>query len=96
MASGAAVMLDIGGDVGAVIVHLGDQAVGEELFIRPAGDEAGRFHTGIHDRVIEGVSVRVSVFPECRTGTYELLDGQGHPFATVEAVGAEVRTFDLR
>jgi len=89
-------MLDIGGDVGAVIVYLADQRVGEELDIRPVGDDAGRFHTGVHDRPVEGATTRVAVFPEVRTGAYELLDEHGDPFATLEAAGGEVRTLDLR
>jgi hypothetical protein len=36
------------------------------------------------------------VFPEVRTGAYELLDENGAPFARVEARGAEVLTYDLR
>jgi len=92
----ATVVLDIGGDVGAVIVYLADQRVGEELDIQPTGDPARRFHTGVHDRVVDGDSTRVAVFPECRAGTYELLDQEGHPFAAVEAVGGEVHTLDLR
>lgn len=91
-----AVVLDIGGDVGAVIVYLGDQAVGEELYIQPVGQPAGRFHTGVHDRAVDGVKTRVAVFPEVRAASYELLDGHAEPFVGVEAVGGEVRTLDLR
>ncbi len=91
-----AVVLDIGGDVGAVIVYLGDQAVGEELDIQPVGEPSGRFHTGVHNRVIDGATTRVAVFPEVRAATYELLDEHAEPFVKVEAVGGEVRTLDLR
>ena len=90
------VILDIGEDVGAVVVYLGDQATGDELEIQPVGDPAGRFHTGVHPREIDGVSVRVAIFPEVRTGTYELLDDDAVPFALVDAEGGAVRTFDLR
>ncbi len=96
MTSGAAVMLDIGGEIGAVIVYLGDQTVGPELDIRPAGDDAGRFHTGVHHQVVDGAATPVAVFPEVRTGSYELLDQHGQPFAEVAAVGGEVCTLDLR
>jgi len=96
LTSGSAVVLDIGGDIGAVIVYLGDQPVGPELDIRPTGDDLGRFHTGVHDRVIVGVTTRVAVFPEVRAATYELLDRDGEPFAVLEAVGGEVCTVDLR
>jgi len=94
--SGGSVVLDIGGDVGAVIVYLGDQPVAEELDIQPVGSPAGRFHTGVHDRMVDGVTTRVAVFPEVQTATYELLDRDGTPFAAVEAAGGEVRALDLR
>lgn len=93
---GTGVVLDIGGDVGAVIVYLGDQAVGAELEIQPVDEPAARFHTGVHDREVGGVRTRVAVFPEVRTGTYEVLDEHARPFATVDAAGGVVRTLNLR
>ena len=90
------VLLDIGGDVGAVVVYLGAQVAGDELEIQPVGDPAGRFHTGIHQRVVDGDVAPVAVFPEVRTGRYELLDDEGRPFAELSATGGEVRTLDLR
>ncbi len=95
-APGAGVVLDIGGDVGAVIVYLGDQPVGAELDIAPVGEPARRFHTGVHDRDVDGVVTRVAVFPEVRTGRYELLDEHDRPFAVVHATGGAVHTADLR
>lgn len=95
-ARGAAVVLDIGGDVGAVIVYLGDHSVGAELDIQPVGEPARRFHTGVHDRDVDGIVTRVAVFPEVRTGRYELLDEHDRPFAIVEATGGGVHTVDLR
>ena len=94
--SGSGAVLDIGGDVGAVVVYLGSQATGEELDIQPVGDPAGRFHTGIHPRPLDNGVVRVAVFPEVRSGDYELLDERGEPFAALTAAGGEVRTVDLR
>ena len=94
--TGPGVLLDIGGDVGAVVVHLGDDPVDDELEIQPVGDPAGRFHTGVHDRVVGGAVTRTAIFPEVRTGTYELLDRHASPFAVVVAVGGQVRTHDLR
>lgn len=95
-ARGDGVVLDIGGDVGAVIVYLGDQRVGPELDIQPVGEPQRRFHTGVHERDVDGIVTRVAVFPEVRTGRYELLDEHARPFALTEATGGSVRTFDLR
>ena len=94
--TGAGVVLDIGGDVGALVVLLGDQRVGEELDIQPVGDAGATFHTGVHPREVGGARRRVAVFPEVRTGIYELLDERSLPFMRVEARGGEVLTYDLR
>lgn len=83
-------MLDIGGDVGAVVVVLGPEPAVEELDIQPVGNPAGRFHTGVHEREVDGRSERTAVYPEVHAGRYELLDGAGRPFTEVEAVGGEV------
>lgn len=89
-------VLDIGDDVGALVVVLGERPDVAELDIQPVGDPAGRFHTGVHARVVDGEPARTAVYPEIRAGRYELLDGDGLPFAEVEAAGGEVRTVDLR
>jgi len=94
--AGAVSVLDIGGDVGAVVVHLGDRPIGAELEMQPVGDPTGRFHTGVHDRLSGATPIRSAVFPEVRAGRHELLDRDGVPFAVVEAVGGEVTVLDLR
>lgn len=94
--SGSAVVLDIGGDIGAVVVYLGDQRVGEELVIEPLGQPSARFHTGVHPRVIDGVPTRVAIFPEMVTGRYQVLDEEMAPLTAVGATGGEVCTIDLR
>ena len=91
----SAVVLDIGGDVGAVVVLLGAHPGVEELDeldIQPIGDPARRFHTGVHVRG----GMPTAVYPEVGAGRYELLDGNGVPFAEVDAHGGEVVTLDLR
>ena len=95
-AGGSGVMLDIGGDVGALVVVLGEHPHVDELDIQPVGEPAGRFHTGVHLREVAGVPVRTAVYPAVRAGTYELLDGDGRAFHTLAAVGGHVITADIR
>jgi hypothetical protein len=90
------VVLDVGGDVGALVVVLGDAPDVDELDIQPVGDPSRRFHTGVHARSVDGAPTRTAVYPEVVAGRYELLDGGGRPFAEVTATGGEVRTIDLR
>jgi hypothetical protein len=72
-----AVMLDIGGDVGALVVEMPADMVGEEIEIRPAG--AGRVpahthhpHAAVVARPAPGGPVPSLVFGELRAGTYHL------------------------
>lgn len=89
-------VLDVGGDVGALVVHLAAVPAGGELEARPLGRPDRRFHTGVHLRPMAGQLVPVALFPEVTEGTYELLDEDLVPMATVEVVGGEVQTLDLR
>lgn len=97
---GISVVLDIGGEVGAMVVYLASEPPGAELEARPLSDDAARFHTGVHPRDTEAGPVLVAVFPEVRQGTYELLAEKGVPdtsvIAEVTVVGGEVTELDLR
>ena len=94
--AGSSVVLDIGGDSGAVVVYLPAVPRGGELEMRPAGDPTGRFHTGVHLRPVGGVRIPVAVFPTVRAGRYELLDDRLAPIASLIVRGGEVTDLDLR
>jgi hypothetical protein len=94
--AGASLVLDIGGDQGAVIVYLDAVPRRGELEMRPAGDPAGRFHTGVHARSVAGVPTPVAVFPSVRAGGYEVLDERLAPLAELSVTGGRVTELDLR
>ena len=89
-------MLDIGGDIGALVATMPPTAVGTELYLRPIHDPATTVHTGVWERVQAGPVVTVALFPELREGTYHLLNEHGAAVHSVEIVGGEVATIDLR
>ena len=102
----SAPVLDIGGDVGALVVYLAERPPTGEIEACPAGEPAARFHTGVHRRSIPaGPRGRESgsdawawaaVFPEITEGRYELLDHGGVPMADVTVSGGSVHQLDLR
>jgi hypothetical protein len=98
-APGVSVVLDIGGEVGALLVHLASMPPGGELEARPVGDEDGRFHTGVHPRPSERGDVLVAVFPAVLEGDYEVLDVKGsadaQAVATVRVHGGQLTELDL-
>lgn len=89
-------MLDVGGEVGALVVHLTAVPAGGELEAQPAGDPSLRFHTGVHVRQVGGAAVPVALFPELTEGAYEILDGNLAPIAAVVVTGGQVTQLDLR
>jgi hypothetical protein len=89
-------VLDIGGEVGALIVHLPATTRTGELEACPVDDPDARFHTGVHFRPIGRESAWTAVFPEVHRGTYHLLDDGGAPMARVTVAGGLVHQLDLR
>lgn len=104
-----AVLLDIGGEVGALVVEMPEQMVGTEVEIRPLRRIAVHTH-GPHGHVghehlahvavvrrpVAGGAVPSLVFPELIDGGYELFS-KGHPEAVVlrvDVVGGEVTKTD--
>ena len=63
--AGGPVVVDIGGDVGALVVHVDASRVGQELHVRRPG-EAATTHTGIWERRLGSRAVVVAVFPAAR------------------------------
>lgn len=95
------VLLDIGGDVGALVVTMPATMVDVEVEIRPEGHSAdpgaGHHHHHPHVAVVErpvrGAVVPSLVFGELVEGRYELyVKGTDDVRLTVGVVGGEVAT----
>jgi hypothetical protein len=93
---GGPVVMDIGGDVGGLIVRLDDSLEGTELPIEFAEDPQRDIHTGVWRRSIGGASVVVAVYPELREGSYRIHAGKDHAGADLEIIGGQVAELDLR
>ena len=89
----SALVLDIGGDVGAVVVDVPSMPVSGELHAQPvdvADPAAHRFHTGVHLRWAGEAAANVAVFPAVRAGAYELLGADGTPVRRIVVCGGQV------
>jgi hypothetical protein len=70
------VMLDIGGDVGALIVYVDAELLGREIEARPAGHDARPAHASVLERTTADGPRHAVVIPALQAGGYELwLDG---------------------
>ena len=92
---GGPVVVDIGGDVGALIVRLDHELLGSELHLRQDG-WTHTVHTGVWDRPLGDQLVTVAVYPALVQGTYEILDRDGAVRHTVAIEGGRVAELDLR
>ncbi len=84
-------VLDIGGDVGAVLVNTGPALEGAEIELY---DERGAYvmHTEVHGREVSGSLRYAGLFPTVLEGTYLLDTGDGTPRERVVVTGGQVAT----
>jgi hypothetical protein len=82
------VVLDIGGDLGALIVHTDAGMVGVEVEISATGRDGVRSHKDVLEREIEGRPAHTAVFDKLREGSYTLwVDDVARARAVVVAGG---------
>jgi hypothetical protein len=95
-ASKGAVVLDIGGEIGAAVVLTPPSMDGLEIEIRPAGTEWDGTHVAVRERVQPGrPSLHAAVFGALSSGTYDLrvrFGGAGSVVHHVEVIGGQVTT----
>jgi hypothetical protein len=90
------VVLDIGGDVGALILYTDADLNGKEIELSRAVPGAERFHNQVHERRFHGRVVFAAVYPEILAGEYHIWgDGPG-PVKTVTIRGGEITELDWR
>lgn len=90
MPAGEWAVLDIGGDVGAVLVEFDAPPASKELFACRRNRPGEHFHTGIHRRADDGTDTWYALFPDVPAGTYSLLDAGGVEHSPFVVVGGKV------
>lgn len=89
-------VLDIGGDIGALILTTGPEFAGREVEISRLDKPDVRVHTAIHERRMDGHLVYAGIFPELEAGAYRLLTERDDRPTRVRIVGGEVTEVDWR
>jgi hypothetical protein len=74
------VVLEIGGELGALVVFTDGAHVHDEIEISPAGEDARRSHKDVLERVVGSRSVFAAVFDRLPGGEYTLWH-EGAPLA---------------
>jgi hypothetical protein len=85
------VLADIGGDVGAAILHVPAAFARFEIEIRAVGTQWDGTHTGVRERHVGDKVIWAAFFGSLRAGHYELRRrGDPSRCVEVEIVGGEV------
>ena len=84
-------VLDIGGDIGAVLVTTGPELAEEEIEISPGVDPtAQRSHNVVHARRHGHIVAYTAVFPGVPAGEYTVWNRDGSPHAAITVHGGQV------
>ncbi|MGH9133775.1 MAG: hypothetical protein ACRDZZ_07550 [Ilumatobacteraceae bacterium] len=89
-------VLDIGGDIGAMVVLMDPAAAGTELHVRSEHEPPIDVHTGVWTRPHGAASVTAAVFAELVAGSYWVLDEAGHDVRAVVIGGGRLTEIDMR
>lgn len=84
------VMLDIGGDIGALILHVPAEMAGAEIEISPVGDDTRRTHVAVRERRGNGPTRYAAIYPGLRTGTYNLWGLNGEAATQAAIIGGQI------
>jgi hypothetical protein len=90
------IVLDIGGDIGALILYTKPEANGDEVEISPRGEEGHRSHNQVHERSFNGKMCYAAVYPELHAGEYDLWGEGPTPVDRTTIVGGQVTELDWR
>jgi hypothetical protein len=89
-----ALVLDIGGEVGALVLYAEEACLGLEIDVTPAGaPRSHHMHTMIRRRRAADREFIAGVYPELVEGTYTVWGMDGLPLGEVDIAGGRVSEF---
>jgi hypothetical protein len=84
------VVMEVGGDVGALVVYTPDALAGLEIELARRGDDHQFVHTEVRERQLPDRTIYAGVFPAVPSGEYTLLGAGALPALDVEVEGGRV------
>jgi hypothetical protein len=88
-------VLDIGADTGALIIHATADRDQAEIEISPAGSDQARAHNVVRRRETASQAVYAAVFPALAAGEYDVWQDRATKAGTVAVHGGQVARFHL-
>jgi hypothetical protein len=87
------IVLNIGGEIGALIIYTREYLNERQIDVSPLGNDARKTHNVVHERRINRHPVFAAVFPSLAAGEYKTWT---NPTAGFTIVGGEVAEVDWR
>lgn len=84
------VVVDIGDDVGALILYTEADLDGAEIEISPVGQDEHRQHVAVLSRTWGERTAYAAVYPALKAGSYRLWQPNGRPTAVVAITGGQI------
>jgi hypothetical protein len=89
------VVLDLGADVGALIMYTPAEMDGREIEIsRDTEPSARRTHSQVRARHLPGTTKYAAVYPGLPAGSYSIWSGEQDVIGTVDIDGGQVATWN--
>src|SRR6266699_2700210 len=86
-------VLDIGEDIGALVIYTGQELLGEEIEVSPKGTNAQKTHTAVLERKVNGRTVYAALFLSLPEGDYNTCS---IPSSAITITGGHVAELDWR
>lgn len=91
-----AVVLDIGGDTGALVIHASGALLGLQIEVARRDGVGKRVHVDVLERAAGDHSAFAAVFPSLSSGDYEVWNDGEQPAGFVTVVAGTVAEVDWR
>jgi hypothetical protein len=82
--------MEVGGDIGALVVYTPDELAGLEIELARRGDNRQFVHTEVRERRLPDGTIYAAVFPAVPAGDYTLLSAAALPALDVSVEGGRV------
>ena len=89
-------VLDIGGNIGSLMILTDQTLAGAEIEVSPVGADARRTHIAIRQRRSPGGTRWAGIFPGLQAGRYTVWSVEDEARDVVTVVGGEVVELDWR
>ena len=86
-------VLDIGEDIGALVIYTGREMLGKEIEVSPKGNDTQKTHTAVLERKVNGRTTFAALFLALPEGEYITLST---PSSEITIIGGQVTELDWR